>query len=148
MAKEKLDSDPEAARQLVADAHQQAKDSITELRNVIRGVYPAVLTDRGLDAALSALAARSPVPVRLQVDLPRRPNPTAEAIAYFRRLRVADQRGPPLRCPSATVYVEQSGDRLKLAIVDDGRGGAVEGRRQRPDRPAATGSRRSTAGSP
>ncbi len=126
MAKEKLDSDPEAARQLVADAHQQAKDSITELRNVIRGVYPAVLTDRGLDAALSALAARSPVPVRLQVDLPRRPNPTAEAIAYFvvseSLTNVARHSG----ARSATVYVEQSGDRLKLAIVDDGRGGAVE----------------------
>jgi signal transduction histidine kinase len=126
MAKEKLDSDPEAARQLVADAHQQAKDSITELRNVIRGVYPAVLTDRGLDAALSALAARSPVPVRLQVDLPRRPNPTAEAIAYFvvseSLTNVARHSG----ARRATVYVEQSGDRLKLAIVDDGRGGAVE----------------------
>ncbi len=126
MAKEKLDSDPEAARQLVADAHQQAKDSITELRNVVRGVYPAVLTDRGLDAALSALAARSPVPVRLQVDLPRRPNPTAEAIAYFvvseSLTNVARHSG----ARSATVYVEQSGDRLKLAIVDDGRGGAVE----------------------
>jgi signal transduction histidine kinase len=126
MAKEKLESDPEAARQLVADAHQQAKDSITELRNVIRGVYPAVLTDRGLDAALSALAARSPVPVRLQVDLPRRPNPTAEAIAYFvvseSLTNVARHSG----ARSATVYVEQSGDRLKLAIVDDGRGGAVE----------------------
>jgi signal transduction histidine kinase len=126
MAKEKLDSDPEAARQLVADAHQQAKDSITELRNVIRGVYPAVLTDRGLDAALSALAARSPVPVRLQVDLPQRPNPTAEAIAYFvvseSLTNVARHSG----ARSATVYVEQSGDRLKLAIVDDGRGGAVE----------------------
>ena len=126
MAKEKLDSDPEAARQLVADAHQQAKDSITELRNVIRGVYPAVLTDRGLDAALSALAVRSPVPVRLQVDLPRRPNPTAEAIAYFvvseSLTNVARHSG----ARSATVYVEQSGDRLKLAIVDDGRGGAVE----------------------
>jgi signal transduction histidine kinase len=126
MAKEKLDSDPEAARQLVADAHQQAKDSITELRNVIRGVYPAVLTDRGLDAALSALAARSPVPVRLQVDLPQRPNPTAEAIAYFvvseSLTNVARHSG----ARNATVYVEQSGDRLKLAIVDDGRGGAVE----------------------
>jgi signal transduction histidine kinase len=126
MAKEKLDSDPEVARELVAQAHQQAKDSITELRNVIRGVYPAVLTDRGLDAALSALAARSPVPVRLQVDLPRRPNPTAEAIAYFvvseSLTNVARHSG----ARNVTVYVEQSGDRLKVAVVDDGRGGAIE----------------------
>jgi signal transduction histidine kinase len=109
MAKEKLDSDPEAARELVAQAHQQAKDSITELRNVIRGVYPAVLTDRGLDAALS-----------------RRPNPTAEAIAYFvvseSLTNVARHSG----ARNVTVYVEQFGDRLKVAVVDDGRGGAIE----------------------
>src|SRR3954452_15701675 len=82
-AKAKLDSDPEAAAELIAAAHQDAKDSITALRNVVRGVHPAVLTDRGLDAALSALAARSPVPVRLDVDVPTRCSPTIEAVAYF-----------------------------------------------------------------
>ena len=74
-AKAKLDTDPDGARELVAQAHQEAKDSIIELRNVVRGVHPAVLTDRGLDAALSALAARSPVPVRLDVDVRKRPSP-------------------------------------------------------------------------
>ena len=55
-----FDADPEGAQQLVDQAHEEAKELIAELRNVARGVHPAVLTDRGLDAALSALAARSP----------------------------------------------------------------------------------------
>ncbi|WP_426564892.1 sensor histidine kinase [Angustibacter sp. McL0619] len=132
MAKEKLDSDPEAAKELVIRAHQEAKDSITELRNVIRGVYPAVLTDRGLDAALSALAARSPVPVRLDVRLERRPGPTAEAIAYFvvseSLTNVARHSG----AKQASVHIElrhdaAGRDRLQVAVVDDGDGGATEG---------------------
>ena len=62
-AKEKLDTDPEGAKALVGDAHEEAKRAITEVRDLARGIHPAVLTDRGLDAALSALAARSIVPV-------------------------------------------------------------------------------------
>jgi signal transduction histidine kinase len=126
MARDKLDSDPDAAKALVARAHQEAKDSIIELRNVIRGVYPAVLTDRGLDAALSALAARSPVPVRLDVDLPGRAGATAEAVAYFVVSEALTNVARHSGARRATVHVERSGDRLKVAIVDDGRGGAVE----------------------
>jgi signal transduction histidine kinase len=126
MAKEKLESDPAGAAELVSRAHQEAKDSITELRNVIRGVYPAVLTDRGLDAALSALAARSPVPVQLRVDLPRRPDATAEAIAYFVVSEALTNVAKHAGARTATVYVERAGDRLKVAVVDDGRGGADE----------------------
>ncbi len=127
MAKEKLDSDPAAAQALVTRAHQEAKDSIVELRNVIRGVYPAVLTDRGLDAALSALAARSPVPVRLDVDLPERAGATAEAIAYFVVSEALTNTARHSGARSATVHVERYRDLLKVAVTDDGRGGAVEG---------------------
>ena len=74
---------PRARQQLVDHAHAAAKEAITEMRYVARGIHPPVLTDRGLDAALSALAAGSPVPVHVAVDLPRRPTPTLEAIAYF-----------------------------------------------------------------
>jgi signal transduction histidine kinase len=131
MAKEKLDSDPEAAKELVTRAHQEAKDSITELRNVIRGVYPAVLTDRGLDAALSALAARSPVPVRLDVRLERRPGATAEAIAYFVVSEALTNVARHSGAQQASVHVElrhdaTGRDRLQVAVVDDGKGGATE----------------------
>lgn len=127
MAKEKLDSDPAAARELVTRAHQAAKDSITELRNVVRGVYPAVLTDRGLDAALSALAARSPVPVRVDVDLPGRCGATAEAVAYFVVSEALTNIARHSGARSATVHVAREGNRLRVAVVDDGRGGAAFG---------------------
>ncbi len=126
MARDKFATDPEAARELVEQAHTQAKESIVELRNVIRGVYPAVLTDRGLDAALSALVARSPVPVRLYVDLPQRPSPTAEAIAYFMVSESLTNAARHSGARSATVDVERDGDVLRVSVVDDGRGGAVE----------------------
>jgi signal transduction histidine kinase len=124
-AKAKLDTDPEAAKELVTQAHQDAKDSITALRNVVRGVHPAVLTDRGLDAALSALAARSPVPVRLDVDVPARPSPTVEAVAYFVVSEALTNIAKHAQATRATVHVERMADRLLVSVSDDGRGGAV-----------------------
>jgi signal transduction histidine kinase len=125
-AKEKMDTDPEGARELVAQAHQEAKDSITALRDVVRGVHPAVLTDRGLDAALSALAARAPVPVRLDVDVPTRPSPTVEAIAYFVVSEALTNVAKHSAATRATVHVERDGDRLLVSVSDDGRGGATD----------------------
>ena len=125
-ARAKFDDDPEGARELVDQAHRDAKDSITELRNVIRGVHPAVLTDRGLDAALSSVAARSPVPVRLDVDVPDRPSPTAEAVAYFVVSEALTNVARHAQARHVDVHVEREGDRLLLSVADDGVGGAVE----------------------
>ncbi|HYA52217.1 MAG TPA: sensor domain-containing protein, partial [Streptosporangiaceae bacterium] len=72
-ARAKFASDPQAAEAIVGQAHEQAKEALTELRNLVRGVHPPVLSDRGLDAALSGLAALSPVPVTVRVELPERP---------------------------------------------------------------------------
>jgi signal transduction histidine kinase len=125
-AKAKLDSDPEAAKTLVNQAHQEAKDCITELRNVVRGVHPAVLTDRGLDAALSALAARSPVPVRIDVDVRQRPSATIEAVAYFVVSESLTNIARHSGATRAAVHIERDGDRLLVAVSDDGHGGATE----------------------
>ena len=125
-AKAKFDSDPEGAKELVAQAHQEAKDSITELRNVVRGVHPAVLTDRGLDAALSALAARSPVPVRVDVDVRERPSPTVEAVAYFVVSESLTNIARHSGATRAAVHIERDGDRLLVSVTDDGHGGATE----------------------
>ena len=125
-ARAKFEDDPEGARELVDQAHQDAKDSITELRNVIRGVHPAVLTDRGLDAALSSVAARSPVPVRLDVDVPARPSPTAEAVAYFVVSEALTNVARHAQAKHVDVRVEREGDRLLLSVADDGVGGATE----------------------
>lgn len=83
LAKEKLAEDPRAAARMVDEAHGEVKIALQELRDLARGIHPAVLTDRGLDAALSSVASRCAVPVRVSVDLPERPASAVEGIAYF-----------------------------------------------------------------
>ena len=83
LAQEQIDTDPAAAKTLVAEAHTSTKAAITELRQLARGIYASVLDDRGLDAALSALAGRSHIPVLLDVQVPERANRDAEAAVYF-----------------------------------------------------------------
>src|SRR5690606_4229850 len=83
LAQQKIDSDPDAAKELISEAHTSTKAAITELRQLARGIHTAVLDDRGLDAALSALAARSVIPVHLDVRLDGRCSRDAEAAAYF-----------------------------------------------------------------
>jgi signal transduction histidine kinase len=124
MARERLARDPDGARELVDHAHAAAKEAITEMRHVARGIHPPVLTDRGLDAALSALAAASPVPVHVDVRLTRRPAPTLEAIAYFCVSEALTNVAKHAQARQAWVEVRQ-GDGLLVAVVrDDGVGGA------------------------
>ena len=82
MARSRIDTDPAAAKELVAEAHGTTKAAITELRRLARGFHPAVLEDRGLDAALSAVAAQAPFPVDVSVNVPRL-QPRTEAAIYF-----------------------------------------------------------------
>ena len=123
-AQDKFDTDPDAARALVADAHREAKQALVELRDLARGIHPAVLTDRGLDAALSSVAARSPVPVKLQVDVARRPDATIEGIAYFVVCEALTNVAKHAQARRAVVTVVRRGDRLLVEITDDGHGGA------------------------
>jgi signal transduction histidine kinase len=83
LAREKLLEDPDAAAAMVEEAHGEVKLALRELRDLARGIHPAVLTDRGLDAALSAVSSRCTVPVQVEVDLAERPAPAIEGIAYF-----------------------------------------------------------------
>jgi signal transduction histidine kinase len=112
------------ATTLVTDAHEQAKVALTELRDLARGIHPAVLTDRGLDAALSSLAAGSPVPVSLEVDLPERPSPRIEAVAYFVLSELLANVARHSQAASTQVTVARRDDRLVLEVGDDGIGGA------------------------
>ncbi len=123
-AKAKFPTDPEAAAAIVGQAHEQAKEALTELRNLVRGVHPPVLTDRGLDAALSGLAALCPVPVTVRVDLPVRPSASVEAIAYFVVAEALTNVAKHARASHAEVTVSRSGDLLKMTVCDDGIGGA------------------------
>jgi signal transduction histidine kinase len=126
LAREKLDTEPEAARALVDAAHEDAKSALAELRELVRGVHPAVLTDRGLDGALAALAARSPVPVTLEVEPGQRPAPAVEAAAYFvvaeGLANVAKHSG----ASRSKVRVSRPNGNLVVEVSDDGAGGAHE----------------------
>ncbi|WP_346167691.1 sensor histidine kinase, partial [Streptomyces javensis] len=124
LAKEKLEEDPEAAAKMVDEAHGEVKLALQELRDLARGIHPAILTDRGLGPALSALAARCTVPVRATVDLPRRPAPAIEGIVYFTFSELLQNISKHSGARTAEVDVWRAEDRLLLQITDDGRGGA------------------------
>ncbi|MFD9885016.1 sensor histidine kinase [Streptomyces alboflavus] len=124
LAKEKLAEDPEAAARMVDEAHGEVKVALQELRDLARGIHPAVLTDRGLDAALSALAARCTVPVEVEVDLAARPAAAIEGIAYFTVSELLQNISKHSGAGRASVDVWKVEDRLMLQVGDDGRGGA------------------------
>ena len=125
-AQAKFTDDPDAARVLVDQAHAQAKEALTELRNLVRGVHPPVLTERGLDAALSGLAALCPVPVDVHVEVPVRPRSAVEAVAYFVVAEALTNVAKHSRASHAKVVVEGHGypGTLTVMISDDGIGGA------------------------
>lgn len=123
-ARTKLDNDPEAARALIEQAHTGARAAISELRDLARGIYPAILTDRGLSSALSALAARSPVPVSIQADLPERPPAVVESIAYFTVAEALTNVAKYAEATHVAVEVTRDGDQVIVQVRDDGRGGA------------------------
>jgi signal transduction histidine kinase len=126
MALEKFETDPDSARELVGDAHKELQRAVAELRNLARGIHPAVLTDRGLDAALSALAARSPTPVHLDVDLRERPPASIEGTAYFIVAEALTNASRYAHASAVDVRVRLIGDKLRIEIADDGVGGAEQ----------------------
>ena len=124
IALDKLDTDPDAAKALLRDAHGDAQLALRELRDLARGIHPAVLTDRGLDAAVSGLAARSSVPVRVRGSLATRPPASVEATAYFIASEALANVAKHANATSAEISMALEDDRLRVEIVDDGRGGA------------------------
>ncbi|MGP4109804.1 sensor histidine kinase [Streptomyces sp. 4N509B] len=124
LAKEKLAEDPEAAARLVEGAHGEVKLALQELRDLARGIHPAVLTDRGLGPALSAVAARAAVPVRVTDDLPARPAPAIEGIAYFTASELLQNVSKHSGARQASVDIWRADKRLMLQVHDDGHGGA------------------------
>ncbi|MGF3052451.1 sensor histidine kinase [Microbacterium sp. YY-03] len=126
MAKNKMATDPEAAAALIEEAHLSTKAAITELRQLARGIHPAVLDDRGLDAALSALAARSHVPVLLDVQVSGRCSKPTEAALYFVIAEALTNAAKHSHARQVRVTVrERDGGRVWARVEDDGTGGAV-----------------------
>lgn len=125
LARQQLPQNPAAAAGLIDEAHTSTKAAITELRQLARGFHPAVLEDRGLDAALSALAAQSPIPVTLDVQLLGRCAAATEAAAYFAIAEAVTNAGKHATATNVQVTVRlRPGGNLWARVEDDGLGGA------------------------
>ena len=129
-AKEDLASDDPAAaervRSLIEGAHQQTKETLTELRDLARGIHPPIL-DNGLESALASLGARSPIQVHLAIDLPRRPSMTTETVTYFAIAELLTNAVKHSGSSAISVRVRPRGEEIVFSVADNGRGGAVLG---------------------
>ena len=124
MAEQKLESDPGAAAELLRDARQGAHEALEELRDLARGIHPPVLADRGLEAAIAALASRTPLHVQLVVDVDRRPAPPIESAAYFVVAEALTNTGKHARAEHVDIAVRRRRAAIYVEIADDGVGGA------------------------
>jgi len=124
-ARQQLNSDPTAAARTVDEALAQTREALDELRTLSRGIAPPILTDRGLAAAVAALAARATIPVSVDIpaDLPRLPA-LAEQTAYFTIAEALANVAKHSGAARAAVVVIKEGERLVVTITDDGHGGA------------------------
>jgi signal transduction histidine kinase len=137
MADEVVDSDPAAAKALLAEARSATTQALAELRDLVRGIHPPVLADRGLDGAVRALALASPLPVQVEIDLPGRPPAPVESAAYFAIAEAITNVIKHSGASKAWVRVSYRDGRLATLVADDGRGGA----RQPVDPSGGTGLR-------
>jgi signal transduction histidine kinase len=124
MAEQKLASDPDGAREMLADARRGAREALEELRDLARGIHPPVLADRGLEAAIAALASRTPLHVRVSVDLDRRPAAPVESAAYFIVAEALANVGKHAQAEHVDIAVRRRNDAVIVEVVDDGVGGA------------------------
>jgi signal transduction histidine kinase len=124
LAEARLASDPEGAAQLIAQARDEAQTAIKELRDLARGIHPAVLADRGLGPALEALAARVPVPVDVSGVPDDQLAPPVEACAYFVTAEALTNVAKYAHASEASVDLNVECDRLRVQVRDDGIGGA------------------------
>jgi signal transduction histidine kinase len=124
MAEQKLATDPEAAQRLLAEARRGTHEALEELRNLARGIHPPVLADRGLEAAVAALADRTPLTVNVAIDVSRRPPAPVESAAYFVVAEALANSGKHARAEQVDIGIRLEGDDLVVEVVDDGGGGA------------------------
>jgi signal transduction histidine kinase len=116
-------TDLDRVLELVAAAHRGAREAITELRDLARGIHPPVL-DQGLGIALTSLAARGDLPVELAIDLPERPSAAIETIAYFCAAELLTNAAKHSGAQHATLEAVHARGLLRIRVSDDGTGGA------------------------
>ncbi|HEX5618089.1 MAG TPA: sensor histidine kinase [Solirubrobacteraceae bacterium] len=124
LAQAQMESNPQGAAQLIQQAREEAQLAVKELRELARGIHPAVLSDHGLEAALEALATRAPVPVDVS-GVPEEPLPRAvEAAVYFVTAEVLTNVAKYAHADCASVNLAVDDGSVFLQITDDGVGGA------------------------
>jgi signal transduction histidine kinase len=119
-----LDRDPAGAHKLLAEARESSRAALVELRQLVRGIHPPVLAERGLDGAVRALALSLPIPITVDTDLPGRPDTPVESAAYF---AVAEALTNVIRhshARTASVFLRHADRTLTMVVTDDGAGGA------------------------
>jgi signal transduction histidine kinase len=126
MAEDRFERDPEGARELVEKARGEAKAALGELRDLARGIRPALLAERGLGEAIAALAARTPLPTTVEVEVAERLPAPVELAAYFTVAEGLTNAVKHAEATTARVHVWRERERLRVEIRDDGRGGARE----------------------
>jgi signal transduction histidine kinase len=124
MAEQKLAADPDAARGLVVEARVGVEEALRELRDLTRGIHPPVLTDRGLEAAIQALAHRSAVPVEVHATIGERPSAAVETAAYFVAAEAMTNAAKHASATTIEITLHREPDRLVVEVRDDGKGGA------------------------
>jgi signal transduction histidine kinase len=123
-----IDASPEAARALVLEARDNSAMALRELRNLVRGIYPPVLADRGLAEAIRALALDTPLRVQLASDLNGRPPAPVESAAYFAVSELLANASKHAEATQTWIDIRHAGGMLRLGVTDNGRGGADPGR--------------------
>ena len=125
MAEKLMSADPVAAQQLLAEAKEATGLALSELRELVRGIHPPILADRGLAGVAQALALNSPVPVEVTVDLPGRPPAPVESAMYFALTEVLTNLVKHSGATSAWIRLSHADGRLCVMVIDDGCGGAT-----------------------
>lgn len=128
LAQEAIDTDPEVARRLVAEARQSSSQALADLRDLVRGIHPPVLADRGLVGAVSALALACPLPIEVRGEVPERLPAPVESAAYFVIAEAVGNIVKHSAATSASVQISKHPGSLYLEVIDDGVGGADESR--------------------
>ena len=123
-AREKMETDPDGAKEILDSSHERAKRVMTDMRELVRGIHPAVLTDRGLDAAVSAVAGRAPIPVDVAVHVHERLSEEVEGTAYFVVVEALTNVAKHAQADRARVSIQRDGNWLRITVTDNGRGGA------------------------
>jgi signal transduction histidine kinase len=127
MAEQKMADDPEGARQLLEEARTGAGQALKELRDLARGIHPPVLADRGLEAAVTALADASPLRVAVHADVGQRPAAPVESAAYFVVAEALANAGKHSQAKRVDIRMIRDEDVLTVEVADDGVGGADPG---------------------